>query len=944
MSTVKEKEKNILILSMSTLHPNMELSHYYGEGANGDYRFDGVSQLEAGTKYLLHHLADKGQKIHRIIVLNTCQTRGEDAIKWDVTRLAPYLHEAESLDAAGFYEKRIREYLQFGDKFVDPEMYLRNAGVDEELAASIRDYLKLDSFSDVEYNNAKGLVDGAEKDVFDAEFKKYVEDKNKIIKEECLSALVRYTNNAGAKNIALEEVIKNYEIQVANASGAIEKEKRAISAFIKEYIYTFLNTHDHFKHKKADNRKALELLYPQVPAELFKHIAVEYKNADGKYIKDETTVKMLCNDLLELKGTAENLHVYIDSQGGDRTFIHTVNAAIDLLSNRNVTVEEIIATNFSRDKLINKVRFVTKDYAITDLGAGMKAFLRYGKAEELLSYLDKKGLGESANEKKLIDIITGIDESIQVSNPVGLYDYLNELKAHPELLDESGYRDVNIKIVVEDIKRDYARLLDQDSDIVDVIEWLCKKSLMIQTLTFIEDKMPGYIVRDSRIIRLAHSYESDYAALVANGWKKNAENRLANGFIKEINGNLLEWDKKEYMKYAPKILLRTYLNAHFEEIAPKVNLASLQTNIDEKSTLWKPCIMSMPVDVLFKKYNADMGLNLQYAAFCSKHKVPQYATVRELVEETKKNDIVAGRISFRPDKLFNETVVAFSEKTYKSGDKRLYESYVSATMAYISSGKMYTSGDKNIVIDLLMDTIFIQAMTDVKNGKKANSTTYEDACECMKLLDIGENTDFSDAIQSDDKVYYKILRILIEDYQCCVNHKEFSIEDYVATKTVDLGQRLATLAEELSDASLSDEEAIEKYVEYRDVAVNYEHNSLFKEQSALYENPLFYAEELGGEFLEVYKNNSVFLYDENYFYQTVAGLRDAHKLGDDIGLDAIHISQSVDRRKLERFLLLHKALKNERNNTNHASEKSLRLPLWVVKRMIYLYIDLAREL
>ena len=416
MSTVKEKEKNILILSMSTLHPNMELSHYYGEGANGDYRFDGVSQLEAGTKYLLHHLADKGQKIHRIIVLNTCQTRGEEATKWDVTRLAPYLHEAESLDAAGFYEKRIREYLQFGDKFVDPEMYLRNAGVDEELVVTVRDYLAsvTNDFLNVKYSKAKEKIDGVKEEVLNAKFKKYAEERDRIIKEECLYVLQKYTNDPGAKGVALDDVFKNYEIQVANAAGAKEKERKAIATYIKEYIYTFLNAEDYFKHKKADNRKALELLYPQVSDELFKHIFVEYKNVDGKYMKDETTVKMLCDDLLELKGTAEKLHVYIDSQGGERTFIHTVNAAIDLLSNRNVTVEEIVATDFSRDKLINKVRFVTKDYAITDLGAGMKAFLRYGKAEELLSYLDKKGLGESANEKKLIDIIKGIDESIQV--------------------------------------------------------------------------------------------------------------------------------------------------------------------------------------------------------------------------------------------------------------------------------------------------------------------------------------------------------------------------------------------------------------------------------------------------------------------------------------------------------------------------------------------------
>lgn len=845
MAVIKEKEKNILILSMSTLHSNMELNHYYGEGANGDYRFDGVSQLEAGTKYLLHYLADKGQRIDRIIVLNTCQTYGEDAKIWDATKLSSYLYEPESLGATGFYEKRIREYLQFGDKKADIEKNLRDAGVGEELAVAVRDYITsgMSAFYDVEYSKAKEMIDKANGDIRNAEFKKYANQRNKMINEECLRMLEAYTHNVGkdGDGPALENVIRSYEDQMANTRKALETEEKAVSLYVREYIYGFLNANDCFKHKKHDNRKALELLYPQIPNRLFEHILLEYKTEDGKFQKDDMTVKKLCDILLELKGTTENLHVYIDSQGGERTFIHTVNAAIDLLSNRNVTIEEIIATNYSKEKIVNKIRFVTKDYAIADLGAGMKAFIRYGKAEELLSYLDKKGLGETANEKKLIDIIKGIDESIQVSDPVGLYDNLNELKVHPELLDENSYRDVNIRIVVEDIKRDYARLLDEDSSVVDVIEWLSKKSLMIQTLTFIEDKIPEYLLGERQIIRLEHSHETELIALHKNGWKKNGETRLANGFVKEINGKLLEWNRNQYMNRVSGILLQAYLDAYYDEIVSKLDFTSLPLNTG--------------TDPKMKSANAD----------------------------------------------------------------------------------------KNTMIKLLADSFFIKAITRVKNGKTQVSTEYDDACELMKLLDVGGKSYFSEAIQSDEKVYFKMLRVLIEHYQHHVNHKEFSIEEYIAMRDCDLGQRLAALAEELSDVTASDEEAIWKYIEYRDVAGDYERDKQFNQQSDLYENPLFYVEELGGEFKELYKEISLFLWDDNYFYQTVAGIRDANIIGD-VKLDSIHIAPGVDRGKLEKVLLLHKALKNERNNTNHASERSLRLPLWVVKRMIEIYIGLIRDL
>ncbi len=943
MALVKEKEKNILILSMSTLHPNMDISHYYGEGAKGDYRFDGVSQLEAGTKYLLHSLADKGQKIHRIIVLNTCQTRGADAVKWDATRLAPYLYEAESLDATGFYEKRISDYLQFGDKIVDPEMYLRDAGVDEELAVSIRDYLasKITEFLNVKYSKAKEKIDSVKEDVLNAEFKKYVKNKNRIIKEECLSALDKYANNAGAESATLEDVIKNYEIQIANAAGATEKEKKAIFAFIREYIYTFLNTNDRFKHKKTDNRRALELLYPQVPDEFFKHISVEYKNADGKYVKDETMVKMLCDDLLELKGTAENLHVYIDSQGGERTFIHTVNAAIDLLSSRNVTIEEIIATDFNRDKLINKVRFVTKEYAITDLGAGMKAFLRYGKAEELLSYLDKKGLGESANEKKLIDVIKAIDESIQVADPVGLYDNLNELKTHPELLDETSYRDVNIQIVVEDIKRDYAQLLHEDSDIVDVIEWLCKKSLMVQTLTFIEDKIPEYLVEDKKIITLTHSYESETAATIANNWHKGGDFRLANGFIKGGSANLKQSDRNRFNQKVISILLKTYVMAHYEEIVSDIHFSDVWQDCMTYAMDREHCILSMPVELLFRKYNTFYGINMQYTTFCKKNKVKEYVTAGQLLEDNKKKDFTFGKVNRQVDELFNETVCNFVNNIPVKNERTLYKNYKEAAEAYIASKINFVYDDKERMAEQMVEVLFKPALISIKNNDVASQ--HAAVAEKIKLLDITNEKPFDKLLQTDEKIYYELLRLLIEDYYKTVIGGEFSVNDYIAEHDVDLEAHLLRLNEELSVHEISDEILIDKYIEYRDVAWDYEHGLRFNPQSDVYDNPNFYIEVLGEEFAQEYERTGMFFIEDGYVYQTVAGIRDAKQTGT-LKLDSIYIDQAVDRRKLEKVLLFHKAIKNERNTTNHASERSVRLPIRVVKKVIKVYLERMREL
>ena len=66
-------EKNVLILGMSTFNQSLQLNHYYADSASGKhYRFDGVSQLEVGTKYYINYrgviMAASYKKLFKLLI------------------------------------------------------------------------------------------------------------------------------------------------------------------------------------------------------------------------------------------------------------------------------------------------------------------------------------------------------------------------------------------------------------------------------------------------------------------------------------------------------------------------------------------------------------------------------------------------------------------------------------------------------------------------------------------------------------------------------------------------------------------------------------------------------------------------------------------------------------------------------------------------------------
>ncbi|MDO5423025.1 MAG: TM1812 family CRISPR-associated protein [Eubacteriales bacterium] len=91
-------EENVLLLSMSILPKNRMMNHYRMQDQERTYHFNGITQLEAGTKYVLSKLAAKGQKVSRIIILASDETQIPE-------------ENYDNFTAVDFYKERIKDFI-----------------------------------------------------------------------------------------------------------------------------------------------------------------------------------------------------------------------------------------------------------------------------------------------------------------------------------------------------------------------------------------------------------------------------------------------------------------------------------------------------------------------------------------------------------------------------------------------------------------------------------------------------------------------------------------------------------------------------------------------------------------------------------------------------------------------------------------------------------------
>ncbi len=140
------KEENVILLAMSTFPPKMDLNCYHMKTESIECYFNGISQLEAGTKYFLQLLADEGKAVDRIVVIVSDKAKAVVNPKEDDRYKAYKLNRSPN----SFYQGRILDYIQ---PITPLRIDITNAL--EELEAKTpdlveKDFLRKDFYKDIE--------------------------------------------------------------------------------------------------------------------------------------------------------------------------------------------------------------------------------------------------------------------------------------------------------------------------------------------------------------------------------------------------------------------------------------------------------------------------------------------------------------------------------------------------------------------------------------------------------------------------------------------------------------------------------------------------------------------------------------------------------------------------------------------------------------------------
>ena len=144
-----------------------------------------------------------------------------------------------------------------------------------------------------------------------------------------------------------------------------------------------------------------------VPLDVNKERAIGVKfvaEQDDKEQKDN--ILGIVNTILGIStDPEEEICLYMDMQGGNRTSGFVRNAVVSILNNQTtsrVSLKFIVATNFNGSTISeNEIVDETRRYKITDLVSGMNAFLRYGKADMIKQYCRELQVEETSPVGKL---------------------------------------------------------------------------------------------------------------------------------------------------------------------------------------------------------------------------------------------------------------------------------------------------------------------------------------------------------------------------------------------------------------------------------------------------------------------------------------------------------------------------------------------------------------
>ena len=556
-------KKNVLLTTMSILTNKNRVNYYYYEDKNNKIFVDGIGALEPGTKYYLSR-----EHIDEIVVIGTKETimkgvGGDKTVYDDLLRERENQELSPNSSAFEHYKYRIVEFLQSGDDTIATNIVnAQIAPVRKKELEKIYSRLYVSSEGSVVKQVKNPFLGEMGNDAIKDGKKEELEELEKIWRN--LEVVVDEDINATYEKGEYQQYISNIQKVSEYEHGKIDnlktttecKEickdiKKEYNLYLLEklYLYTCLRNKveelitracdeelDELKKEKAEidlayitlhnTRKNLEMSYLQYfaynkleqshrmkPLEENVRNAIALKFVDEQKFVDHYTIDNINGIVNTLYGVDENIdeiNLYIDMQGGNRTSSYVRNAIISILNNQEpscVHIKSIIGTEYNPIiKSGNPIVDESQRYRVTDLVSGMNAFVRYGKVDMIQSYCKDMGIKKGTSVDKLVSHMVDIDDAISVCNmqalPIAIQQLRNCLNSYNNF-GMTGTLESRDKLYVENvfmilkdgIQKDYGRLLEtkganDEVDQLELISWCARKGFVQQALTLVQDKMP----------------------------------------------------------------------------------------------------------------------------------------------------------------------------------------------------------------------------------------------------------------------------------------------------------------------------------------------------------------------------------------------------------------------------------------------------------------------
>ena len=644
-------KRNILLttMSISNYKGDYRVYYYYVKNENGEKKYcNGISALEPGTKYFLSKYpinevvaigTDKTIKqTDTRIVENLNNTWVMENQEYSSHTISPYeLYKYRIADflkneQAGLEEstekdivKKINQDRQreieailkwtiykellgeHPDRFFEIESKLKSLfqEVNEDFWKCVKSSIEEDIRKNFENSTEYGKYVAGKKDLEQYEkgiqekediARQYEKRRQEICSDSKLSLFEREYLLMSLKSKIKESLLSIKVHTMEKEILELQKENARL-----EYEITILKNHrkdsefayaQYYAYKNLDQKYRLLPLKENISsAKGIKVTFVDEQVVDGSQKVSYDNITGIVNALY---GNGDDeINLYIDMQGGNRTSGYVRNAVLSILNNQDserIHICEIVGTNFLSWALEgSEIIDETVRYKITDLVSGMNAFIRYGKADMIQSYCESMKIVKDSSVGKLVEYMVGIDESISLCNTAELVESIQGLRTFfkEEQVEGNSAVENIFEILKDGIKRDYGKLLSEENaeeiDFLELIAWCNRKGFVQQALTLIEDKMPK-VYFDSGILNYefidGEEKKQDFINNVKPEYEKRVENLIFNSLKmkKEIDHSFDVLWQLEDKKKRKKLFLR----ANEENLFLKGKRAYIQTVMGSK--------------------------------------------------------------------------------------------------------------------------------------------------------------------------------------------------------------------------------------------------------------------------------------------------------------------------------------------------------------------------